>query len=124
MSPTRWIAVGALSGALAVALGAFGAHALKERLSPEMLDVWKTAVLYQALHAPALILFGLFRRQLGTRDLAGWCFLIGSAVFAFTLYGLALGGPKLLGAITPLGGLLLIAGWLDFALQAWKSREA
>lgn len=123
MSGNRWIAIGALSGAIAVGLGAFGAHGLKERLTPEMLEIWKTAVLYQALHAPALILFGLFRERAGARDFAGWCFLLGSVLFSFTLYGLALGGEKWLGAITPFGGVLLIVGWLDFAVQArWTKR--
>jgi uncharacterized membrane protein YgdD (TMEM256/DUF423 family) len=118
-----WIAAGASSAALAVALGAFGAHALKTRVDEPALELWRTAVLYQALHALALIAFGLFRARGGTRDVAGWAFLAGSIVFAGTLDALALGGPKWLGAITPIGGLLFIAGWIDFAVQAFRARS-
>jgi uncharacterized membrane protein YgdD (TMEM256/DUF423 family) len=134
----NWIAVGALSGALAVALGAFGAHGLKDRVSAADLEIWKTGVLYQAIHAVALVLFGLFRDGLGRdgrgRDgfrtkgrgwssAPGWAFLSGSLVFSGTLYALALGGPRVLGAITPLGGLALIVGWLAFAVLAVRRRE-
>jgi uncharacterized membrane protein YgdD (TMEM256/DUF423 family) len=117
----NWIAVGALSGALAVVLGAFGAHALKSRVGPDELDIWKTAVLYQATHALALVLFGLFRQRRVASAAPGWCFLAGSAIFSGTLYGLALGGPRILGAITPIGGVLFIAGWLAFAWQALRT---
>jgi uncharacterized membrane protein YgdD (TMEM256/DUF423 family) len=107
---------------LTVALGAFGAHALKERLSAEELAIWQTAVHYQGLHALALIVFGLTQQSRPMRGLAGWCFLLGSAIFAGTLYALALGGPRWLGAITPLGGTLLILGWLAFAWSAPRAR--
>lgn len=122
MSGARWIAVGALSGALTVALGAFGAHALKTRVTPADLALWETAVHYQGLHALALVLLGLWRAREARGDVAGWCFLAGSAIFAGTLYGIVLGGPRWLGAITPLGGTLLIAGWLGFAWAAWRAR--
>jgi len=122
MKPDRsapdFIAIGAAWGALAVILGAFGAHALRERLSPEDLDLWRTAILYHALHALALILFGLFREMRGTRAGPGLAFLAGSLVFSGTLYAIALGAPRALGMITPLGGLSLIAGWSWFAAQA------
>jgi uncharacterized membrane protein YgdD (TMEM256/DUF423 family) len=118
----RWIAVGALSGAITVALGAFGAHGLEERVTPEDLAIWQTAVHYQGLHALALIALGLWRGREQRGDLAGWCFLAGSAIFAGTLYAIVLGGPRWLGAITPLGGALLIAGWLVFAWAAWRTR--
>ena len=115
------ISLGAFSGALTVALGAFGAHALKATATPEDLAIWQTGVHYQGLHALALILFGLFlERRERVSGLAGWCFLIGAAIFAFTLYGIVLGGPRWLGAITPLGGTLLIVGWIAFALAARK----
>jgi uncharacterized membrane protein YgdD (TMEM256/DUF423 family) len=104
VKPRDWIAVGAASGALTVALGAFGAHALKERLAAEDLEIWQTAVHYQGLHALALIAFGLAQQSRPMRGLSGWCFLLGSAIFAGTLYAIALGGPRWLGAITPLGG--------------------
>jgi len=116
------IALGAASGALTVALGAFGAHALEDVAPPGDLAIWRTAVHYQGLHALALILFGLFaERHPQARAAAAWCFLLGSAVFAGTLYAIVLGGPRWLGAVTPLGGTLLIAGWIAFALAAWRA---
>lgn len=112
----NWVAIGAVSAALAVVCGAFGAHGLKTRVSPEDLAIWQTGVLYHLVHALALVLYGLFARA--GRQLAGWCFLAGSAIFSGTLYGMTLGGPRWLGAITPIGGVLLIAGWLAFAWEA------
>ena len=123
MSPHQAIAIGAASGALSVVLGAFGAHALEARLAPEDLALWETAVHYQALHAVALILFGLFAERHTCRAIASACFIAGAAVFSGTLYGIALGGPKWLGAITPIGGTLLIAGWLAFAWAAVRGRH-
>jgi uncharacterized membrane protein YgdD (TMEM256/DUF423 family) len=120
MSGPRWTALGAALGALAVALGAFGAHALEDALAPEQLDWWHTAVQYQALHAVALALFGLFRERRPGSSAAGWCFTAGTLIFAGTLYGLALGGPRWLGAITPIGGVAMIAGWFLFAAAAWR----
>jgi uncharacterized membrane protein YgdD (TMEM256/DUF423 family) len=119
---SKWIALGAMSAAVTVTLGAFGAHALKERVSPEDLAIWETAVHYQGLHALALVLFGLWRNQGGKGCAAGWGFLAGHAIFAGTLYAIVLGGPRWLGAITPIGGTLLIAGWLAFAWAAWRAR--
>lgn len=119
---TPWIAIGASSAALAVALGAFGAHGLKERLSADELDIWKTGVLYQALHALALVLYGLFQERRACRGWPGAAFAIGSLVFCGTLYWIALGGPRGLGRITPLGGLAMIAGWIGFAVQAFRNR--
>ncbi len=123
MKAKNWIAIGAFVGATSVLLGAFGAHILKSRIGYEQLEIWHTGTLYQALHAGALVLFGLFRSERGTRDFAGWSFFLGSTIFAGTLYGLALGGPTWLGAITPLGGVGMIAGWIDFAIQALASRD-
>jgi uncharacterized membrane protein YgdD (TMEM256/DUF423 family) len=120
----NWIVIGCASGALAVALGAFGAHALKTRVDADDLDIWKTAVHYQALHALALVFFGLFQERRGASSLAAWCFAGGSAIFSGTLYAIVLGGPRMLGAITPIGGVLLIAGWIVFALQARRKPAA
>lgn len=117
-----WISVGAASAALAVILGAFGAHGLKARVSPEDLEIWKTGVLYHALHAIALVVYGLFQESRGCRGGPGACFLLGTIVFSGTLYAMVLGGPRWLGAITPIGGVLLIAGWIWFAVQAFRSR--
>jgi uncharacterized membrane protein YgdD (TMEM256/DUF423 family) len=119
----NWMLIGALLGALAVVMGAFGAHGLEARnLTPEAMDWWHTAAQYQLLHAPVLVLFGLFRdlhpRGIRAGDGAGYCLLFGSLIFSGTLYAMTLGAPKFLGAITPIGGLLLIAGWVVFGWQA------
>jgi uncharacterized membrane protein YgdD (TMEM256/DUF423 family) len=125
----NWIAAGAALAGIGVVLGAFGAHALAEQLAPEQLETWRTAVLYQLVHALALILFGLFDRA---RDAgataargggaAGWCFLTGTLAFSGSLYLLVLGGPRWVGPVTPAGGLLLVAGWALFAARAWRER--
>lgn len=118
---SKWIAIGAFSGAVAVLLGAFGAHGLKARVSPEDLEVWKTGVLYHTFHSVALVLFGLFQERRRTSSGPGLLFLIGIVVFGGTLYGIGIGGPRWLGAITPLGGLALIGGWVLFGVQALRS---
>jgi uncharacterized membrane protein YgdD (TMEM256/DUF423 family) len=123
MSPRTWIALGAFSGALTVGLGAFGAHALKESVPPADLDIWNTAVHYQGLHALALILFGLFAERRRAGGLTGWGFLLGTAIFSGTLYGIVLGGPRWLGAITPLGGTAMIVGWIAFGVAALRSNQ-
>jgi uncharacterized membrane protein YgdD (TMEM256/DUF423 family) len=120
MKGPRWIAVGAVSGALTVGLGAFGAHALESHVAPADLALWQTAVHYQGLHALALMLVGLWRGQGGKGCAAGWGFLAGSAIFSGTLYAMALGAPRWLGAITPIGGTALIAGWVALAISAWR----
>ena len=119
MSGVRWIALGALSMGIAVALGAFGAHALKERLiEAGQLENWHTAVRYQAWHALALLALGLVPRGLAPRA-CGWLFLVGSVLFSGSIYGLALEGPgKILGPITPMGGSLLIVAWGMLAVAA------
>lgn len=111
---------GAIYGFLGVALGAFGAHGLRERLTPDLLAVWKTAVEYQFYHALALLLVGLLASQRPSIALtnAGICFALGVLIFSGSLYTLALSGQRWLGAITPLGGLLFLAGW---ALLFWAA---
>ena len=118
-----FIVAGALLAAAAVAAGAFGAHALAARLTPERLATWETAARYHFYHSLALILLGLAGRQWAAPGavVAGWLFLVGIAVFGGTVYALALGGPRWLGAITPLGGLALIAGWIVFAVSVARS---
>ncbi|MDB5970916.1 MAG: hypothetical protein JWQ90_3366 [Hydrocarboniphaga sp.] len=112
-----WLSFSSIYGMLAVLLGAFGAHALKAQLSPDLLAVWKTANEYQFYHALALGLVGLLLRGAPDRapdqalNAAGACFVIGVLVFCGSLYALALSNLRLLGAITPIGGLLFIAGW-------------
>ena len=118
-----FLSLGALAGLLAVALGAFGAHALRGRLDEYARGVFETAVQYHFYHALALALVGvLLLSQPATALLksSGWLFLIGIAVFSGSLYLLAITGIKWLGAVTPLGGLAFIAGWGFLAAAAWK----
>jgi uncharacterized membrane protein YgdD (TMEM256/DUF423 family) len=118
------LATGAILAAAAVALGAFGAHGLKSRLSAEMLAVWDTAVQYHFWHALGVLAIALAAAQLPGAWVraAGWLLVAGTALFSGTLYALALGAPRALGAITPVGGALLIAGWLAFAVSVIFSR--
>ena len=115
------LVLGALAMALAVALGAFGAHALKARLAPEALDIWRTGVTYHAWHALALVAVGLLMLHApgsGALRVAGWLFAAGIVLFGGSLYALALGAPRAFGAVTPFGGLAFIAGWVAFAIGA------
>ena len=102
----------ALSGALAVAAGAFGAHAA----SGEAAELLKTGGHYQLIHAVAV--FAVLQRPLGR--FAGWCFVVGAALFAGSLYALALGAPHIVGIVTPFGGMGLIMGWFALAIGAWR----
>jgi len=107
------IGAGALLGFIGVAAGAFGAHAIRARVSAERLDNWKTAADYQLWHALATIASGLItvRWASGAAAVAGWCFVGGVVVFSGSLYALALTDRRKLGAITPFGGVLFLAGW-------------
>jgi uncharacterized membrane protein YgdD (TMEM256/DUF423 family) len=100
-----------------VGLGAFGAHALKARLQTAGTEsTWDTAVHYHLLHAVVLLLLGVWARHspalVGSISTSGWFFVAGIILFSGSLYGLALGGPRWLGPVTPLGGLAFIAAWL------------
>lgn len=114
------IATGAVSAFLGVALGAFGAHGLRKRLSADMLAVFEIGVRYQLYHALALLGAGAAAARLapGALGAAGILFVIGTLVFSGSLYVLALSGRKWLGAVTPLGGLALLAGWACLAQAA------
>jgi uncharacterized membrane protein YgdD (TMEM256/DUF423 family) len=114
----NWLTAGALWGLVGVGLGAFGAHGLRAIASAEGLAWWETGARYQLFHALALLAFGLVQQQRPGGDSAGWCLLVGSAVFSGTLYAMALGAPRWLGAVTPLGGLGMLLGWLLFAWHA------
>jgi uncharacterized membrane protein YgdD (TMEM256/DUF423 family) len=116
--------VGAWMAAFGVAAGAFGAHILRARLAPEMLAVFDTGVRYQLIHALALIgvAWATTRWPGLATVMAGWLFLAGTVLFSGSLYALALSGALAFGAITPLGGLALIAGWLLLAWAAWQER--
>ena len=117
-----FLAVGAISAFVAVAAGAFGAHGLKNRLSPDMLAVFETGVRYQMYHAFALIVAAWAQtRWPGTLTItSGWFFLAGTVLFSGSLYLLSLTGLRWLGAITPLGGLAFLVGWLCLAWAALR----
>lgn len=120
-----FIIAGAVNAALAVALGAFGAHALKERLSERYLAIWETAVQYQMFHAIGLIAVGILMStsllgQSTTLTWAGYLLLAGIIIFSGSLYILSLSGIGILGAITPIGGVAFIVGWLLLIIAAVK----
>ena len=118
------LASGAAAALLAVALGAFGAHALKARLSPEMLAVWHTGVEYHVFHALGLLAIGIVVIQLPGSALlrwSGWLMLAGIVLFSGSLYLLALSGERRLGAVTPVGGILFLAAWALFVTAAIKA---
>jgi uncharacterized membrane protein YgdD (TMEM256/DUF423 family) len=122
MTP-NWISIGAFGAALAVIGGAFGAHALADRLDAHHLTFWDTAARYLMYGAFSIILLGLAARgtSTGGYGAAGWCLIAGTLIFSGTVAGLALGGPPLLGAVTPLGGLLMIAGLVLFGWAALRA---
>jgi uncharacterized membrane protein YgdD (TMEM256/DUF423 family) len=122
--PRTYLLMGSLLGALGVALGAFGAHGLRARVAPDLLATFETGVRYHVYHALALLAVGLWLAQSGKGGLvaaAGWLFLAGIILFSGSLYLLALTGTRWLGAVTPLGGVAFIAGWLCLAAAAWRS---
>jgi uncharacterized membrane protein YgdD (TMEM256/DUF423 family) len=111
----------AVLGFIGVVLGAFGAHALRGRLTPEMLAVFETGVRYQMYHVFAVLIVSSAIGRLGNArllTLAGWSFLTGILLFSGSLYGLAVTGTRILGAITPIGGLAFLIGWACLALFA------
>jgi uncharacterized membrane protein YgdD (TMEM256/DUF423 family) len=113
------VRLAALFGFVSVALGAFGAHALEARLTAEGMEWWHTATLYALPHAAAALAAGLSDRG-GYIARGGALLLIGGLIFSATLYAMALGAPRWLGAVTPLGGLGMLAGWALIALSAGK----
>ena len=120
MSARLALVLGAVAMFVAVAAGAFGAHALKGRLAPDMAAVWQTAVTYQAWHALGLVDVGALRLHWPDRaglGVAGWLFFAGVVLFSGSLYALALTGVRGFGAVTPIGGVAFLAGW---AVLAWS----
>ncbi|ADE55428.1 DUF423 domain-containing protein [Coraliomargarita akajimensis] len=114
-----FLQIGAGYGLLGVALGAFGAHGLEAQLiERDAVEIWQTAVSYQMWHALAIVLIALLQQNKVHKPAAGWSFTLGTAIFSGTLYGIGLGGPRWLGAITPIGGLLMLAGWLILCLPS------
>ena len=119
----RALATAGILLALAMALGAFGAHALKEQISPDRLHVYETAVMYHFFNALGLLGIGLTLRFVGTPAVrwAAVLVLVGIVLFSGSLYALTFGAPRPFGIVTPFGGLALIAGWLCFAAGVWRS---
>jgi uncharacterized membrane protein YgdD (TMEM256/DUF423 family) len=121
MKPPIWLPLAALSGFVAVAAGAFGAHGAP---TPQAKALLETGGHYQLMHA--LAVFACFAAGRGARSaaVAAWLFLAGSLIFSCSLYALALGAPRIMGAITPIGGLLLLAGWLTLAWSAYAGTRS
>jgi uncharacterized membrane protein YgdD (TMEM256/DUF423 family) len=118
-----FVIVGSLSAFLGVALGAFGAHGLKTKITPDMLTVWQTGVQYHLIHALGLILIGILCHLMPDAALArtaGWLLVAGSILFSGSLYVMVLTGVRALGMVTPLGGVAFLAGWLLLAVAAWR----
>jgi len=123
-SAKLFLAAGGLAALAAVALGAFGAHALKTRVSAEMLAVWHTGVEYHAYHALGLLAVGWVAAQLPESMLlkwSGWLMLAGIVLFSGSLYALALSGERWLGAIAPIGGVAFLAAWGLFVVAVLKT---
>jgi uncharacterized membrane protein YgdD (TMEM256/DUF423 family) len=119
-----FIAAGAIAAFLAVAFGAFGAHALRDRLPPDQVAVYRTAVEYHFWHALGLIAVGLTAPLLPSSSLikwAGWVMVAGIVLFSGSLYMLALSGFRAMGAITPIGGLCLLSAWVLFAAAVLRT---
>ena len=114
--------VGGVSAFIAVAAGAFGAHALRSRLGPELLAAFETGARYQMYHALALLAVAsaLTRWPVPAVRAAGWLFVAGTVLFSGSLYLLALTGVRSFGAVTPLGGLAWLAGWLTLVVGIWR----
>ncbi|MBN3562363.1 DUF423 domain-containing protein [Aliamphritea spongicola] len=125
MSARLSLMIAAVSGMLAVALGAFAAHALRAQLSERYYDIWQTAVQYQMFHTLALLAVGIMleRHSRLSLRLAAWLFSGGMLLFCGSLYMLAFTGITTLGMITPLGGCLFLAGWLMLALAVFRAPE-
>lgn len=122
-----FLMIAAVSGFFSVIIGAFAAHGLKQMLAPELIDVVKTGVQYQMYHALALLLVALWlSHKPAARGLkaGGLAFILGSLLFSGSLYALALGAPRWLGPVTPLGGLCFLIGWLLLLVAAWRSKPA
>ncbi len=116
----NWISIAAINMAIAVALGAFGAHGLKNSVSIQQLEWWQTATLYWFVHGLGLLLVGILIRLNYTTQTTAWLLQIGALIFAGSLYAMTLGAPRWLGAITPIGGVLMIVGWLWLAVSTFR----
>ena len=125
-----FIAMASISGFLAVVFGAFGAHGLKNRLTPDLMDVWQTAVQYHFWHTLALLGTGILLSQASLLQnfqsnylvISGWLFAAGIVIFSGSLYVLCLSGARWLGAITPIGGTLWLAAWAFLFFHTWQNQ--
>jgi uncharacterized membrane protein YgdD (TMEM256/DUF423 family) len=117
-----FFAIGCFSAFIAVAAGAFGAHGLRTRVSPELLATFETGARYQMYHALALlaVAWAYTQRSNSLTVWAGWSFVAGTVLFSGSLYLLTLTGTRLFGAITPIGGILFLVGWALLALSIWQ----
>lgn len=118
-----FLVLGSINAFLSVALGAFGAHVLEKKLSDKMLQVYHTAVQYEMFHALGLILIAVLYEKLGASSLintAGWSMFIGIVLFSGSLYALSMSGIKILGAITPFGGLAFLLSWVLLIVAAFR----
>jgi uncharacterized membrane protein YgdD (TMEM256/DUF423 family) len=132
LKPFSWIACGAVLAGLSVAAGAFGAHGLKSKLKADggisadqaarRLEIFDTGARYQMYHALAILLAGLLATKQASIwwSAGGWCFIGGIVIFCGCLYAMALGGPRVLGAVVPIGGVGFIAGWVCLTIAALK----
>lgn len=130
----NWIVIGCIFAAVTVALGAFGAHMLQDRmielypneeLRNDRIDNWETATRYAMYHALGIIALGVLQLQNHRRlaDIAGWLLLVGALIFSGCLYLLTLTNLEFLGAIVPIGGVLQLAGWVTFAIGSWRKKH-
>jgi uncharacterized membrane protein YgdD (TMEM256/DUF423 family) len=116
----NFVSLGAACTALGIGLGAFGAHALRGQIAEAKLDIWETSTRYWLVGSLGMAVFGVWSGKHEHSPLPGWLLLGGSLLFSASLFALALGAPRVLGAVTPFGGLGLIAGFLSFA---WAARS-
>ncbi|QOS77903.1 DUF423 domain-containing protein [Paenibacillus sp. JNUCC31] len=119
----KWMMFGAVLTMLSVAIGAFGAHMLKDKIGADAIAVYETGVQYHMIHAIALLIIGLTAGQLGPSAKLKWAarlLFVGIIIFSGSLYVLSISGIKTLGAITPIGGVAFIVGWLLLAMDVWQ----
>ena len=116
----NWIGIAAINLAVAVALGAFGAHGIKSMVNAQQLAWWHTATLYLFIHALGLLMVGLLIRLNYATQATAWLLQVGVIIFAGSLFAMTLGAPRWFGAITPIGGVLMIAGWTWLAVTAFR----
>lgn len=119
-----FLIIGSIAMTLAVGLGAFGAHGLKEMLTDEMLDIFETGVKYHFYHAIGLLAVGLVAQLMPNSSLlqwSGWLMLAGIIIFSGSLYILSISGIRWMGAITPIGGLCFIVAWILLAIASWQN---